>query len=187
MTDTFGYFWLSPLSLFQTLSKNEVSYPVLKSFGTHKSRLLHNLWILCGNFIFERFLVTLQFKNLLRRHNNLSIRVYNPLRCQPFTHNIKPSRLPQVVISTFQNRNVDKLKRQFRIVFCWLIVLDHYCGVLSKWECFITVRAAFLAPILPRVMEEGESKKAALILIRHYGTAISVPFCAIVCRKISEV
>ena len=26
-------------------------------------------------------------------------------------------------------------------------------------------------PILPRVMEEGESKKAALILIGHYGNA----------------
>jgi len=32
-------------------------------------------------------------------------------------------------------------------------------------------------------MEEGGSKRAALILIGHYGTAISAPFCAIVCRK----
>ena len=31
------------------------------------------------------------------------------------------------------------------------------------------MRATLLAPILPRVMEEGESKKAALILIGHYG------------------
>ena len=31
------------------------------------------------------------------------------------------------------------------------------------------MRAAVLAPILPQVMEEGESKKAALILIGLYG------------------
>ena len=30
------------------------------------------------------------------------------------------------------------------------------------------MRAALLAPILPRVMKEGESKKAALILLGHY-------------------
>ena len=35
------------------------------------------------------------------------------------------------------------------------------------------MRAAFLAPILPWVMQEGESKKAALILIRHYGTGLN--------------
>ena len=29
------------------------------------------------------------------------------------------------------------------------------------------MRAAFLAPILPQVMEEGESKKAALILMKN--------------------
>ena len=33
------------------------------------------------------------------------------------------------------------------------------------------MRAALLAPILPRVMKEGESKKAALILIGHYGSS----------------
>ena len=33
-----------------------------------------------------------------------------------------------------------------------------YCSVLSKWEFFIKMRAALLAPILPRVMKEGESK-----------------------------
>ena len=36
--------------------------------------------------------------------------------------------------------------------------------------CLIKMRAAFLALILPWVMEEGESKKAALILIGHYGS-----------------
>ena len=42
-----------------------------------------------------------------------------------------------------------------------------YCGVLAKWEWFIRMRAAFLAPILiPWVMKEGESKKAALILVK---------------------
>ena len=29
------------------------------------------------------------------------------------------------------------------------------------------MRAALLAPVLPRVMEEGESKKAALILMKN--------------------
>ena len=36
--------------------------------------------------------------------------------------------------------------------------LGNYCSVLSKWEFFIKMRAALLAPILPRVMKEGESK-----------------------------
>ena len=43
-----------------------------------------------------------------------------------------------------------------------------YCGVLSKWERVIKMRAAFLSPILPWVMKEGESKKAALILMKNY-------------------
>ena len=34
------------------------------------------------------------------------------------------------------------------------------------------MRAAVLSPIFPPVMEEGESKKAALILIGHYGIVI---------------
>ena len=43
-----------------------------------------------------------------------------------------------------------------------------FCGVLSKWQVFfIKMRAAFLAPILPWVMKEGESKKAALILMKN--------------------
>ena len=42
-----------------------------------------------------------------------------------------------------------------------------YCSVLSKWEFFIKIRAALRAPILPRVMKEGESKKAALILMKN--------------------
>ena len=42
-----------------------------------------------------------------------------------------------------------------------------YFGVLSKWEFFIKKRAAFLTSILPRVMKEGESKKAALILMKN--------------------
>ena len=33
-----------------------------------------------------------------------------------------------------------------------------YIGVLSKWEFFIKMTAAFLASILPRVRKEGESK-----------------------------
>ena len=37
----------------------------------------------------------------------------------------------------------------------------------SKWEWFIKLRAAFLAPILLWVMNEGISKKAALILMKH--------------------
>ena len=49
------------------------------------------------------------------------------------------------------------------------------------------MRATFLAPILPRVMEEGESKKTALILMKtliligHYGIACvkCIPFRAI--------
>ena len=41
-----------------------------------------------------------------------------------------------------------------------------YCGVLSKWEFFIRMRAASLAPILPRVMKEVESKQAVLILMK---------------------
>ena len=40
----------------------------------------------------------------------------------------------------------------------------NYCSVLSKWEFFIKMRAALL---LPRVMEEGESKKAALIFMKN--------------------
>ena len=33
-----------------------------------------------------------------------------------------------------------------------------YWSVLSKWEFLIKMRGAFLAPILPRVMKEGETK-----------------------------
>ena len=36
-----------------------------------------------------------------------------------------------------------------------------YRGVLSKWEFFIKMRAAFLASILPWVMKEGESKEGS--------------------------
>ena len=36
-------------------------------------------------------------------------------------------------------------------------VIWSYSGILSKWECFIKMRAAFLAPILPQVMKEGSS------------------------------
>ena len=64
-----------------------------------------------------------------------------------------------------------------------------YCGVLSKWDCLIKMRATFLAPILTRVitddvMKEEESKKAALairhldetlILIGHYIRPHSIP------------
>ena len=47
-----------------------------------------------------------------------------------------------------------------------------YWSVLSKWEFLIKMRAALLAPILHRVMEAGESKKAALILMKtsHFDT-----------------
>ena len=48
-----------------------------------------------------------------------------------------------------------------------ITLVVRYCSVLSKWEFFIKMRAALLAPILPRVMEEGESKKAALILMKN--------------------
>ena len=61
--------------------------------------------------------------------------------------------------------------------------MNTYCGVLSKWECFIKMRAAFLAPILPWVMKEGESKKAALILIGHYGIASLIRHAVILCVK----
>ena len=47
-----------------------------------------------------------------------------------------------------------------------LLLLQYY-GVLSKWDCFIKMRAAFLAPIHPWVMKERESKKAALILMKN--------------------
>ena len=42
-----------------------------------------------------------------------------------------------------------------------------FTKVLSKCECFIKMRAAFLAPILARIMNQGESKKVALILMKH--------------------
>ena len=34
-------------------------------------------------------------------------------------------------------------------------------------QCHIKMRAAFLTPILPRVIKEGENKKAALILMKN--------------------
>ena len=40
-----------------------------------------------------------------------------------------------------------------------IIIYLTYCGVLSKWEFFIKMRAAFLASILLWVMKEGESKE----------------------------
>ena len=43
-----------------------------------------------------------------------------------------------------------------------------YCGVLTKLECFIKMRAVFLAFILPRVMTGGGAMKAALILMKHF-------------------
>ena len=50
---------------------------------------------------------------------------------------------------------------------CKLGLRSVHSGVLSKWECFIKIRAPFPAHILPWVMKEGESKKAALILMKN--------------------
>ena len=72
----------------------------------------------------------------------------------------------------------ETLFQHFYIIF-FLILQFHrqehtYSGVLSKWEIFIKMRAALLAPILPRVMKKGESKEGishwwnALNLIGHY-------------------
>ena len=53
------------------------------------------------------------------------------------------------------------------------ILLEHislpilvYCGVLSKWA-FYQNESCLCCPILPWVMEEGESKKVALILMKN--------------------
>ena len=45
-----------------------------------------------------------------------------------------------------------------------------YYGVLSKWEFFIKLRAALLAPILPWVMKEGESKEGS----SHFNENLSI-------------
>ena len=45
-----------------------------------------------------------------------------------------------------------------------------YCDVLSKWEFFIKMRAAFIASILPRVMKEGESKEGS----SHFDEKLSI-------------
>ena len=45
-----------------------------------------------------------------------------------------------------------------------------YCGVLSKWEFFIKMKAALLASILPRVMKEGESKEGS----SHFDEKLSI-------------
>ena len=42
-------------------------------------------------------------------------------------------------------------------------------GVLSKWEFFIKMRAAFLAPILPQVMMELEESKEGR---SHFDTTV---------------
>ena len=47
---------------------------------------------------------------------------------------------------------------------------NEYCGVLSKWEFFIKMRAAFLASILPGVMKEGESKEGS----SHFDEKLSI-------------
>ena len=47
---------------------------------------------------------------------------------------------------------------------------NSYCGVLSKWEFFVEMRAAFLASILPQVMKEGESKKGS----SHFDEKLSI-------------
>ena len=44
------------------------------------------------------------------------------------------------------------LSKGFEILRDPIRPLRTYCGVLSKWEFFIKMRAASLAPILPRVM-----------------------------------
>ena len=45
-----------------------------------------------------------------------------------------------------------------------------YCGLPSKWEFFIKMRAAFPASILPRVMQEGESKEGS----SHFDEKLSI-------------
>ena len=50
------------------------------------------------------------------------------------------------------------------------IIANFYCGVLSKWEFFIKMRAAFLASILPQVMKEGESKEGS----SHFDEKLSI-------------
>ena len=52
-----------------------------------------------------------------------------------------------------------------------------YCGVLSKGEFFIKMRAALLASILPRVMKKGESKEGSsyfdsTLLTVHYSCKV---------------
>ena len=63
-----------------------------------------------------------------------------------------------------------------------LQIRNVYRSVPSKWDFFIKMRAAFLAPILPWVMKEGERARRqlsfwwkTLILIGHYGS----PFACI--------
>ena len=42
-----------------------------------------------------------------------------------------------------------------------MITLKDYCGVLSNWEFFIRMRAAFITSILPWDMKEGQSKEGS--------------------------
>ena len=55
------------------------------------------------------------------------------------------------------------------------IGLGHTVVSYQNESFSIKMRAALLAPILPRVMKEGESKKAAFILMRnsHCDTVVS--------------
>ena len=49
-----------------------------------------------------------------------------------------------------------------------LSLIQHSPTVVSyQNEFFIKMRAALLAPILPRVLKEGESQKADLILMKN--------------------
>ena len=45
--------------------------------------------------------------------------------------------------------------------------IDRYVKKDALERCQWVTRAASFAPILPRVMKEEESKKAALILMKH--------------------
>ena len=73
--------------------------------------------------------------------------------------NLSPSATSKWVPPTIKQLSTDSLGE--------IRSKKSYCSFLSKWEFFIKMRAALLAPILPRVMEEGESKKAALILMKN--------------------
>ena len=95
-------------------------------------------------------------RNCFIQHSNISIRVAEPTHLLKFNFGKNMENwsqdLPKVIQTQAMHFHRCHPKDKVKI---------SYSGVLSKWEIFIKMRAALLAPILPRVMKKGESKEGS--------------------------